>query len=422
MCTSFGKQDRMSSISERLQVFNQSRDPELLYIKYKAMRKDAFAFYRGTCHLFYEDWPPDSALNAAPKAWICGDLHWQNFGCYKGDNRLVYFNINDFDETVLAPCTWDLARLLVSIRVGTHALAMKETQADSICAAFLATYTRTLAQGCIRNVEEDQTKGIVRNLLFQVRTRNRGTFLDSRTTLANGRRSLTINGKHALGVRQEDRAAVSELIIQWAAQQIDPRRFAVIDVARRIAGVGGLGVERYVILVEGKGSSNHNYLLDLKAQPGSSLQPYLVLPQPHWQSEAERCVTVQHWVQTVPPALLMPIAFRNKSFVLRELQPSDDKINSDLLNGKVGRLEKLVKTLAKVTAWGQLRSAGHQGADTAYDFMDFASNTKWQKLLLEYACYYTRAVKQDYAEFCQAYDAGVFTESTASVVTSSEEQ
>jgi uncharacterized protein (DUF2252 family) len=185
--------------------------------------------------------------------------------------------------------------------------------------------------------------------------------------------------------------------------------FTVIDVARRIAGVGSLGIERYVILVEGKGSPNSNYLLDLKAVSGSSLQPYLMLPQPHWQSEAERVVTVQRWVQTVPPALLVPIALNDKSFVLRELQPTDDKINSSLLNGEVGRLEKLVKTLAKVTAWGQLRSAGHRGADAAYDFIDFASDTKWQKLLLEYAQYYTQVVKQDFAEFCQAYDVGVFS-------------
>jgi uncharacterized protein (DUF2252 family) len=412
----------MSSIAQRLQVFNQSRDPEVLPIKYQAMRENAFAFYRGTCHLFYEDWPPDSALNAAPKAWICGDLHWQNFGCYKGDNRLVYFNINDFDEAVLAPCTWDLVRLLVSIRVGAHALAMKETQADSICAAFLATYTKVLARGRVRNVEEGQTKGIVRNLLFQVRTRNRGIFLDSRTVLADGRRSLTIDGRRALAVTEDDRAAVSRLIMQWAERQIDPQRFTVIDVARRITGVGSLGVERYVILVEGKGSPNRNYLLDLKAQPGSSLQPYLILPQPHWQSEAERVVTIQRWVQSVPPALLMPVSFRGKTFVLRELQPTDDKINITLLNGKVGRLEKLVKTLAKVTAWGQLRSAGRQGADAAYDFMDFASNKKWQKLLLEYARHYTEIVKEDFAEFCQAYDAGVFAEPAVPEVTSSGEQ
>jgi len=399
----------MSSIAERLQTFNQSRDPQLLQMKYKAMSENPFAFYRGTCHLFYEDWPAGSALNVAPKAWICGDLHWQNFGCYKGDNRLVFFNINDFDEAVLAPCTWDLARLLVSLRVGAHALAMKESQADSICARFLATYTKTLVRGRVRHLEEEQTKGIVHDLIFQVRTRNRATFLDSRTTLVDRRRSLLVDGTHALPVTEEKRAAVSELITQWGMQQLDAQFFQVLDIARRIAGVGSLGVERYVILVEGKGSPDRNFLLDLKAEPTSSLQPYLVLPQPHWPGEAERVVTVQRWVQTVPPALLVPILFDGKSFVLRELQPTDDKINSALLNGKVARLEKLVKTLAKVTAWGQLRSAGRQGADVAYDFFSFATDKRKHKALLEYAQHYTQTVKQNYAEYCEAYHAGAFS-------------
>ena len=105
----------------------------------------------------------------------------------------------------------------------------------------------------------------------------------------------------------------------------------------------------------------------------------------------------------------MPVLLNDKAFVLRELQPTDDKINSGLLNGKGARLEKLVKTLAKVTAWAQMHSAGRQGADTAYDFINFASEAKWQGTLLEYAQHYTQTVKRDYAEFCQAYDAGVFS-------------
>ena len=47
------------SIVQRLKLFNQDREPERLALKYKAMNKDAFAFFRGSCHLFYEDWPKD---------------------------------------------------------------------------------------------------------------------------------------------------------------------------------------------------------------------------------------------------------------------------------------------------------------------------------------------------------------------------
>jgi uncharacterized protein (DUF2252 family) len=46
----------------------------------------------------------------------------RNGRSYKGDNRLVYFDINDFDEGVLAPASWDLLRMLASILVGRESL------------------------------------------------------------------------------------------------------------------------------------------------------------------------------------------------------------------------------------------------------------------------------------------------------------
>jgi uncharacterized protein (DUF2252 family) len=88
---------------QRIQDFNQNRDPERLALKYQAMRRDAFVFLRGTCHLFYEDFPQETVLNQSPAAWMCGDLHFENFGSYKADNRLIYFDLNDFDEAILAP-------------------------------------------------------------------------------------------------------------------------------------------------------------------------------------------------------------------------------------------------------------------------------------------------------------------------------
>ena len=68
------------------------------------MASDPFYFFRGTAHLFYEDLVnTEAALPGQPLTWVCGDLHIENFGSYKGDNRLVYFDINDFDEANLAP-------------------------------------------------------------------------------------------------------------------------------------------------------------------------------------------------------------------------------------------------------------------------------------------------------------------------------
>ncbi len=88
----------MLDIIQSIHDHNADRDLERVAIKYAHLRKDAFSFLRGTCHLFYERLPRERVFRDAPLAWICGDLHLENFGSYKGDNRLVYFDLNDFDE------------------------------------------------------------------------------------------------------------------------------------------------------------------------------------------------------------------------------------------------------------------------------------------------------------------------------------
>lgn len=312
----------MNQVVERIREFNQGRDPYLLQLKYQLMQADAFAFFRGTCHLFYHDWPATSPLNEAPVTWICGDLHLQNLGCYKGDNRLVYFNINDFDEAALAPYTWDLARFLTCLLVAAPALKINEAKALTLCTSFLSAYTRALERGRVRLVDDDNAVGPAKDLLFHIKQRPRSAFLDAHTTQSGGMRKLRITGKQIQPVTEAERAAVTALVQQWGAQQLDPRFFTDLDVAHRAAGIGSLGVERYVLLVEGKGSPDRNSLLDFKAELDSSLHPYLPVRQPHWPNAAARCVAIQQWVQGIPPALLSAIEMDGRSYVLRESKGS----------------------------------------------------------------------------------------------------
>ena len=77
------------NVVREILAFNAGRDLDTLGLKYRAMRTGPFAFLRGTCHLFYQLLPRQGIFKSAPLAWICGDLHLQNFGSYKADNRLV---------------------------------------------------------------------------------------------------------------------------------------------------------------------------------------------------------------------------------------------------------------------------------------------------------------------------------------------
>jgi len=396
----------MNTVVERIQAFNRGRDAQLLRMKYKKMRKDAFAFFRGTCHLFYEDWPSPSSMNEAPTVWACGDMHLQNFGAYKGDNRLVYFDINDFDESVLAPCTWDLARFLTSLFVSASTLRIEEREAKTLCQEFLRSYTASLAEGRVHILDIDTTTGVVKDLLTQLKERKRKDFLRDKTrTLSDGERKL---GLHDEQIDMErgaaKRAEIVGLVEKWALQQPTPQFFTILDIAYHIVGIGSLGVEHYVLLVEGKGSPDQNYLLDVKEACHSSLGPYLKLPQPVWKSEAERIIAVQSWFQEASPALLAAIHSCEKSYVVRELQPKEDKVKLETVEGKMHLLEDLVRTMGVALASGHLHSGGQKGAASADDLIAFAQAPHWQSALLEYTQAYAVRVHADYQSFCAWYD------------------
>ena len=89
---------RISTITQSILAQNAGRDSERLTMKLKLLRQDPFAFFRGTNPLFLDFLPRAHPLLRAPSMFICGDLHLENFGAFKGDNRLVYFDINDFDD------------------------------------------------------------------------------------------------------------------------------------------------------------------------------------------------------------------------------------------------------------------------------------------------------------------------------------
>src|SRR5689334_7140408 len=122
-----------TGVRERIETYNSGRDPARLARKYIAMASDPFVFFRGSAHLFWEDWAKGAShLPASPLVWACGDLHLENFGSYLGDNRLVYVDLNDFDEAALGPATADLTRLLTSLRLAMTSLRLNTTEASEL--------------------------------------------------------------------------------------------------------------------------------------------------------------------------------------------------------------------------------------------------------------------------------------------------
>jgi len=398
---------RSGSVPERILAANAGRDPERLRIKYKAMARSAFAFFRGTCHLFWEDWRGARTLDRAPLAWACGDLHFENFGAFNGDNRLDYFDLNDFDEAALAPCTRDPVRCVTSLLLAAGEAKLPTRDGRALGREFLETYAAALRDGRVRWLERDTATGVVGRLLEQIEHRTRLELLESRTVLRRGRRRIALDGKHALAAGRKDRVRVRRLI--RAATRPDEREFLrVRDVARRIAGTGSLGIERWVVLVDGRGAPRRQYLIDVKAALPSAMGVVLAAPQPAWSSDAERVVWVQTHMQAASPALLRAVKAGMRSYVLKELQPREDRLVFNQIDQASPSLAGAVRAMGMLLAWAQLRASGRRGAASADALVEFAANASWRRAVAEYAASYATRADADHRTFREAWKDGFF--------------
>jgi uncharacterized protein (DUF2252 family) len=391
-----------AGIIDAIRSNNAGRDAELLAMKYAKMAQNAFIFLRGTCHLFYDALPDTPLFREAPLAWCCGDLHFENFGSYKGDNRLVYFDINDYDEAALAPATWDMVRLLASIQCGAETLHATRAEALAVSQSCLDAYRSALQNGKPLWVERETSTGLVNALLTALQERNRAAFLDKRTIRKGQRRRLKLDGIKALPVSDSQKKTVTEFMDRFAATQQNPRFYQVLDVGRRIAGTGSLGVQRYVVLVEGKGSPDGNYLLDIKEAKPSAMAPHLArlgIKQPAWPDEASRVVTVQKRMQAVDHAFLHAVKLAGLPCILRGLQPSEDRVAIGDWGKKLDRLKEVVATMGRILAWDQLRASGRSGSASADALIAFAQREEWVTEMLDAATAMTQTTQQQWQTF-----------------------
>jgi len=385
---------------------NAGRAPALLQRKFDAMAQDPFVFLRATAMLGHRaiDLP---GLPEAPLGWVCGDLHLQNFGCFRGNNRLVYFDLNDFDEAARLPVCIDLLRFLGSIHTAAPSLHVARADAKALVTAALDAYAQALERGKAYWLERETATGPIGKLLGQVMMRKRRKLLDARTRIAATRRRIAIDGVRYLGVAPADpiRPQLAQGLTVLAHSYHDASFFKPLDYAFRVAGMGSLGIPRYVALVRGKGSPNRNALIDFKwAAPSSAAAAWPQYPQPDWSSEAARVVAVQDVCQAASPAYLCALRLGGQAYVVRELQPVEDRVNLAHLGGSAGPLCATLQEMARLSAYAQLRSAGRRGAAGVDALIDFGARIRSRpRPWLEAARAIAAANAQAFATFRQAW-------------------
>jgi hypothetical protein len=116
--------------------------------KHERMAAGLFDFLRATYYRWLQQLPRDlpAKLTDAPTVAGVGDLHVENFGCWRDASGDLAWGVNDFDEPSRLPYTFDLLRLCSSalVAIRTEQLPLHEHDA---CRALLDGYRESLASG-----------------------------------------------------------------------------------------------------------------------------------------------------------------------------------------------------------------------------------------------------------------------------------
>ena len=105
-----GRPDPIGLLEEQA----KSRVSELVPIRRGRMMASPFTFYRGAALPMASDLSRTPVSGLAVQA--CGDAHLSNFGIFGSAERLLVFDVNDFDETTPGPWECDLQEASVLSR------------------------------------------------------------------------------------------------------------------------------------------------------------------------------------------------------------------------------------------------------------------------------------------------------------------
>lgn len=299
------------------------RLPDLLALRHARLAQDPFAFLRGTAGLMAID------LAASPvtglQVQLCGDAHVANFGWFASPERNLVFDVTDFDETLKGPWELDVKRLVASVAVAAIVRGARRAVARDAAAAAGAGYRAGVAEyAAMGTLEAWYARVAARDVVETLRggsARDRATAEtalqqairhDRMAAVAQLTRVTTGGRRFVEQPPLVSRAAAAEaregLLERFEAyrRELPPeriallRRFRLVDVARKVVGVGSIGRRCYVALLEAREDDEPLVLQAKEARP-SVLEAFL---GPSQLPPAERVVVGQRMIQAASDPFL----------------------------------------------------------------------------------------------------------------------
>jgi uncharacterized protein (DUF2252 family) len=401
---------------ETVAATNVDRVASLVPLRHERMASSPFAFLRGSAAVMAADLAagPDSGL----RGHICGDAHGANFGLYASPERRLVMDINDFDESVVGPWEWDLKRLAASLLVAGREAGLAEEAARRAARDCAGGYRAAIAQladmplfdghlmttshetlECFDITDIAETFDRVRKKARRNTSRQVAQKFTQRlshdawrfvadppilTHLPDEERAAVIGGLDGYGdtVGEEIRGLLA--------------RYAVVDVAHRIVGLGSVGLRSYVVLLHGNG--DEALVLQVKQARESALARHVgARPFDH---EGRRIVCAQRWMQTVSDVLLGWTTIERRPYLVRHFR--DMKGSIDPTELKARELDDYARVVGVVLARGHAQSIDPRILNGYCAGTGRADAEAFDAAFAAFAAAYADQTEADHAAFARA--------------------
>ena len=434
---------------------NLTREPDFVPVRHGRMMVSPFTFYRGAAKIMAADLKetPVAGLHAQ----LCGDAHLSNFGLFASPERRLLFDLNDFDETLPGPFEFDVKRMAASFTIAGRYNGFSTADARASTLMAVEAYREAMAQFATMrtmdiwyaHLDDNQlmeaVRGVVAETRQAARKESKAARKDTRTQeklakLAAKRAEQTrkkaytrdslqalsklaefVDGAYRIVsqppivVPMRDLAAtygmppdavgpaIRDQFQAYRATLQDDRRavlerFQVVDVARKVVGVGSVGTRAFIVLLQGR--DEHDPLfLQIKEATASVLEAYL--PKSRYRMHGERVVQGQRMIQAASDIYLgwTQGVDVNRHFYWRQLRDMKGSV-------LVESMTPLGLTFyARTCGWTLARAHARSGDPVAMSAY-LGDSDAFDRSVTDFADRYADQNEQDYEQFVKAIRSG----------------
>ena len=394
------------------------RIPKLLPIRYGRMRQSPFAFLRGAAAIMAYDLAQMPRTGLTVQA--CGDCHIMNFGAFATPERNLIFDINDFDETLQAPWEWDVKRLAASVVLASRELGMGRGRCEDAVHTLAQSYRKHMrryahmralevwyshmdAEVFIEESKSAAAKKRWEEVEHKARLQTAEHIFPKIADVINGRTRIVDHPPLIYHTRESDlmQKQVTKMFHDYretlpAERRVILDRYHIIDVARKVVGVGSVGTRCAVALL--MAGEHDPMLLQFKEALPSVLEPYA--GKSRYANHGERVVTGQRILQSAGDVFLgWTSNSEGRSYYFRQLRDMKMKID----------LETMTKTdwleYVGICGWTLARAHARSG-DAAIIAGYLGKSDAFDSALAKFAASYAAQADRDYAALVKAIRAG----------------